>query len=354
LNLINNWFQTDANGPASDDEIGQMIMLRHCGGAINIIGNVFANTGENNYYAMLNLARPDENPTARTINFYNNTVIETKTTDEDAWNVMLVFEATAAGDVANVKNNIFYTAYLDQQRVIWHWGSGAFNHDYNTFYGATGNQAYNNTTCSNYVSTSTNEYCATNPLFLNFGSNDFRIDSQSPAHDAGVDLGSSYNTALSTSTPTFPNSLITRPQPPGGAWDIGAYEVAAGGDTCPDQFTLYDVTDAVTYTWYTSTSPGEVVGFDVSGIDVATSISISGNGKYSINSADWTNDNGTVNNNDHVDVGQYSSASWETPVNTTLYIGDSCVKQDTMYVTTSTAPAGAGQGFKGALSGTMR
>ncbi|MBN2529845.1 MAG: right-handed parallel beta-helix repeat-containing protein [Deltaproteobacteria bacterium] len=62
------------------------------------------------------------------------------------------------------------------------------------------------------------------PMFMDFDSNDFRIQATSPAKDNGISLGKAYDTGLNNSSPvSFPNpSRILRSAD--NRWNTGAYE----------------------------------------------------------------------------------------------------------------------------------
>lgn len=64
------------------------------------------------------------------------------------------------------------------------------------------------------------------PGFVNAGTFDFHITTSSPAKDAGT------ATTVSSIFSTDYDSNV-RPQPAGGAWDIGAYEFVVGGGSSP-------------------------------------------------------------------------------------------------------------------------
>lgn len=83
----------------------------------------------------------------------------------------------------------------------------------------------------------------TNPLFVNVAIDDYRLQSSSTA----------INTAAIIAAVTHDFAQVARPQPPGGAYDYGAYEwVAQGGDeTPPTNVAITDPTDTQTI----STSP---------------------------------------------------------------------------------------------------
>ena len=120
----------------------------------------------------------------------------------------------------------------------------------------------------------------------------------------------------------------------GGQWNTysgacsyfndGYFDIVAPSDTTPNQFTFTDKTGAARNTTYTSNS------ITVSGINAATSISISG-GTYSVNGGSYRSSAGTVNNGNTVRVRRTSSSSYSTTTSATLNIGG---VSDTYSVTT--------------------
>jgi hypothetical protein len=83
-------------------------------------------------------------------------------------------------------------------------------------FGVGGSVTASNNLCAS-VSGSWGSPCniTSNPNFVNPAGNDFQLNSTSPAIDHGAALGSPYNVDFAG---------VSRPQPPGGSWDIGAYE----------------------------------------------------------------------------------------------------------------------------------
>ena len=110
----------------------------------------------------------------------------------------------------------------------------------------------------------------------------------------------------------------------GGVSDT--FSVTTIDDTVPEAFTFTDQTGAAL---------GSTVTFNeitVSGINVATAISISGTGaEYSVNGGLYTSDPGTVVNGDKVTVQLISSGNYSTTTEATLTIGGI---SDTFSVTT--------------------
>ncbi len=91
--------------------------------------------------------------------------------------------------------------------------------------------------------------------------------------------------------------------------------VSYAAGTTPESFTFMDVTGANISTDYISNP------ISVSDLDSATTISISGDGTYRINSGSWVSTAGTVDDNDLVEVKLTSSNSYSSVVSTTLTIG---------------------------------
>jgi len=83
---------------------------------------------------------------------------------------------------------------------------------------ATGTSVSNNL-CFGSGGTSNCQIIGSNPLFVDASGGDFHLVSGSGAIDAGANLGSPFNVDFAG---------VSRPQPPGGSWDAGAYEFQAG------------------------------------------------------------------------------------------------------------------------------
>ena len=66
------------------------------------------------------------------------------------------------------------------------------------------------------------------PIFKDIGNLDFSLDSNSPAINAGLDLGASYDDALNPNS-TWPSSVTTLDQDDYGTWEIGAYVYVLAG-----------------------------------------------------------------------------------------------------------------------------
>lgn len=142
-----------------------------------------------------------------------------------------------------LRNNIFYAARNTPVRVTskTNWSS-----NYNCFYQTAnsniariGSTTYTSwTSYKNATGWDNNSIWAVNPNLTNPGENNFTLSSNSPCIDTGVDLGSTYDTALDKLS-LWPNSVITTNQDNNGhGWEIGAYTFGSSSsslDTTPPQ-----------------------------------------------------------------------------------------------------------------------
>ena len=104
-----------------------------------------------------------------------------------------------------------YNAFGPEATNFIEWGSGAYKSTYAAF-----NTAYGSNTHS----------VAGDPLFTNGPGGDFTLRVGSPAIDAGVNLGSTYQMGLSPAS-SWPSSVSTLNQNSFGAsWEIGAFVLA--------------------------------------------------------------------------------------------------------------------------------
>jgi hypothetical protein len=204
----------------------QFLQWESLAGGLNVYGNIFIKYGTDaggNVIALLY-------PISGTVNIYNNTFVLKETAAAN----LLNFISAPAGVTVNFKNNIVYNSNSNNGEICkpsslgaaCNSGSGTLNHTHNTYFGGS-STSYLGTSCASYASTG--EVCNTNPLFTDYANDDFRIGTDSPAYNAGTDLGFNYNQGVSTSSSSFPNpTLIERPQ--ATLWDKGAFEYA-GSDS---------------------------------------------------------------------------------------------------------------------------
>jgi parallel beta-helix repeat protein len=152
-----------------------------------------------------------------------------------------VYNATTFGiqigdsDTENtiVKNNIVHTAGT---HFIYHESATNTTFDYNLYYDSSLTNKWDwndghSSTLGDWQTASSqdaNSPAVADPLFTNAGSNDFTLQASSPAIRAGVDLGASYDLALTVDS-SWPSSVRTMPQ--GEKWEIGAYIYQALIDT---------------------------------------------------------------------------------------------------------------------------
>ena len=157
---------------------------------------------------------------------YNNTVYGPA-------NTHAAISQTSTSTGALVKNNIFWTgAYATVDA-----GSETSSaYDYNDYFSASGTPfswggtAY---TFANWKTNSSQDAHALNsdPKLANAGGRDFTLLSASPAIDVGVNLGSTYQSALSPGS-SWPGGVSLLNQNSFGAgWEIGAFVFAPGKST---------------------------------------------------------------------------------------------------------------------------
>ena len=132
-----------------------------------------------------------------------------------------------ASTIANVRNNIFLDnateIYVDADVNL------ALTVNYNDYYHTAGGTPFFwKGTSYNFVDWKTNSSQDANsinsdPLFTNAAGNDFTLQSSSPAINAGVDLGATYDDAIMPGS-SWPSSVTTADQDlRGSGWEIGAY-----------------------------------------------------------------------------------------------------------------------------------
>lgn len=201
-----NWLElnTDATNNRS------WCMLEDFTGYVKVYGNVFLGIdgGESaNGFCIHSTVDPFN------LYLYNNTFV-CKSGPSN------VIRPSGAG-TAYVKNNIVYDA--DAVTIVDQNMGTAFINDYNSWYGG-GASDYDGGTCADFKGA--NSACGQDPLFANYAANDFYLQNQSPALNAGVALDAEYANGIVAGA-TWPNpATVARPQ--GAAWDMGAYEQGAG------------------------------------------------------------------------------------------------------------------------------
>ncbi len=161
---------------------------------------------------------------------------------------------------------------------------------------------------------STTGSTATNNQYQIYNANDtVRVAWTNPASHTvvnGEKVAVRHTSSGSNSTMVFTRLTIG-----GVSDDFNSTTVAPAGDSSPDQFTFTDQTAVALSSLRTSNT------ITVTGIDVATPISISG-GEYQIGAGAWTSAPGSVTVNQTVTVRHTASASFSTATDTTLTIGD--------------------------------
>lgn len=117
---------------------------------------------------------------------------------------------TPTGPTLTFKNNIIYGFATGFKKT-----AGTLTEDYNLIYN-TGTANYSGLTAGSHS-------ISVDPLFTNAGSNDFTLQSTSPAIDSGVTVSSTYDDALHPNT-VFVSSVNTVDQDlRGSGWELGAY-----------------------------------------------------------------------------------------------------------------------------------
>ena len=144
----------------------------------------------------------------------------------------------------DIKNNIFYNNTTNGfSDIEFKSGTESADNilDYNLYYGETSSQKQINLYGTTYtipeiqaLGMETHGFFA-NPLFTDEQNDNFKPLENSPAIDAGLNLGSPYN---------FDIAGVSRPQ--GSSYDIGAYEIVTGPDTFPPEVTGAVLLDSVT------------------------------------------------------------------------------------------------------------
>ena len=175
-------------------------MLEGLSGTVNIYGNVFLGlNGAGSGNGLCGCCNQGV-----VFNVYDNTIVAKNGSNN-------IFNFAHAGTL-NIRNNIIR---INGQTTLT--GDMPRNRSYNLWFGP------NSPSC---VAT---EICSQDPLFTNYTSNDFSLQSGSPARSSGTNLGAGFDRALAPGS-TWPNPTeILRV----GSWDRGAYQGTGGG--CPSR-----------------------------------------------------------------------------------------------------------------------
>ena len=202
-----NLFYSIGRNPAADPYHNHDHGIYAYGDDITIINNVFR---QHKAGWGIQLA-----PGANNVKILNNTFIDP--------NPYIDGQIILWGNHANItiKNNIFYLPNTDAIALYPYDGSGNTNVviQNNLIYGVT-NILPSGTTGGQFITP--NNIIGNDPKFVNASAGNFRLQSNSPAINAGATLGSPYNVDFDG---------ILRPQ--GSAYDIGAYEYVSGGTPTP-------------------------------------------------------------------------------------------------------------------------
>ncbi len=130
----------------------------------------------------------------------NNTVVDT--TPEGFAGVVLFFGGSPNPEMVILRNNIFYLENYD--RIA---NKSNFTHENNLYYIPHGSLGF----------TATPNEIRADPLFIDLGAGDYRLQASSPAIDRALDLG-------------YTIDYNARPVPVGDAPDMGAFEYQPAAD----------------------------------------------------------------------------------------------------------------------------
>jgi hypothetical protein len=179
----------------------------------NNIKSAVAHVGDSDLDMSYNIFRDDTVGTLNslvyfegtgTYNMYNNTIYSTGQTGNG------VDISTPTGPTLTFKNNIIYGFSTGLKKT-----AGTLTEDYNLIYN-TGTANYSGLTAGIHS-------ISVDPLFTNAGSNDFTLQSSSPAIDTGLAISATYDDALHPNT-VFVSSVNTLDQDlRGTGWELGAY-----------------------------------------------------------------------------------------------------------------------------------
>ncbi|MGZ3747470.1 MAG: hypothetical protein ACXWRE_08835, partial [Pseudobdellovibrionaceae bacterium] len=192
------------NSPSSNDR--SFTMIEALIGTNYIYGNVFLGlqgAGDANGISIGSTA-------SSTFHIYNNTIVAKAGTSNNTLSL--------GGGTFYVKNNIIYTA-SGQTALQDTSTSNTIVRSNNLWFGSS------IPSCSGF----TGELCNYDPLFTGYDNNEFSLQSNSPALNAGVNLGSPFNFYIVANS-SWPSAVLTQRSATGN-WAIGAYDFASGTST---------------------------------------------------------------------------------------------------------------------------
>jgi hypothetical protein len=160
-----------------------------------------------------------------TVEVYNNTLSDCGShVASFANNGSFMINGGVTGLNIRIRNNVMYQLGSEPFGNGGGWNS-TYVSGSNNIFRSTGSVGAPSFTTGNLTS---------DPLFLNLALNNFRLQSGSPAIDAGVAVNSSntYNNFMPWNGNPSDNDGVSRPQ--GSAYDIGAFEFFTGSNSRPN------------------------------------------------------------------------------------------------------------------------
>lgn len=185
------------------------------GAGILIYGNLFDSIPSGGIYI-----DPYSNVKVYNNTFYNNGTISPYAS--------ILFVGDGAESGVEAKNNIIYVSSGYSVGIVVQTNATGFSSDHNDVFGAWFGEwpsAGSELNLADWKTTSGQDSNSTSgdPKFTNSAGGAFSLASSSPAIDAGVDLGTTYDMGLDPAS-TWPSSIILDNQNSFGAgWEMGAY-----------------------------------------------------------------------------------------------------------------------------------
>jgi hypothetical protein len=206
--------ETDHSGIETDDgtgynEIYGNVIFGNQGPCLDIFSSNHESIFNNTCYGdLLNSSFPSGHAeillteAASTTNSTND-VIEDNIAYATGGNYAIYVDSGSASNPQTIANNLLYAPGSTNW---YYWSSGGGN---------------NLATFNGFAGVSNNLY--SNPLFVSTSTNNFALTSSSPAIDAGLNLGTTYDMGLDPAS-TWPSNIILDNQNSNGkGWEIGAY-----------------------------------------------------------------------------------------------------------------------------------